>query len=65
MIEFHLHDLVATLRYILWNDRGTAPTPADAETEARRARFLATVKDLSRATATYVDRIRRAGIGPV
>jgi hypothetical protein len=63
--EFHLQDLVATLRYILWNDRGTPLASRDAETEARRARFLATVKDLSKATAAYVDRIRRAGIGPV
>jgi hypothetical protein len=63
--EFHLQDLVTTLRYILWNDRGT-PLPAeDAEAELRRTRFLATVKDLSKATAAYVDRIRRAGIGSV
>jgi hypothetical protein len=63
--EFHLHDLVATLRYILWNDRGTPQAAEDAETQARRTRFMATVKDLSKATAAYVDRIRRAGIGPV
>ena len=63
--EFHLHDLVATLRYILWNDRGAPLAVEDAETQARRTRFLATVKDLSKATAAYADRIRRAGIGPV
>ena len=63
--EFHLHDLVATLRYILWNDRGTPQATENAETQARRTRFLATVKDLSKATTAYVDRIRRAGIGPV
>jgi len=63
--EFHLHDLVATLRYILWNDRGAPQAAEDAETQARRTRFLATVRDLSKATAAYVDRIRRAGIGPV
>jgi hypothetical protein len=63
--EFHLHDLVAALRYILWNDRGTPQAPQDADIEVRRARFLATVKDLSKATVAYAERVRRAGIGPV
>ncbi|MDY7227591.1 hypothetical protein [Hyalangium rubrum] len=63
--EFHLHDLVASLRYILWNDRGMSSGPPEADLELRRSRFTATVKDLSKAAIAYTDRIRRAGIGPV
>jgi hypothetical protein len=63
--EFHLHRLMSTLREILWSERGTAQPSEDADREHRRTRFMATVKDLSKAVDEYNNRIRRAGMGLV
>ncbi|QRO02097.1 hypothetical protein JRI60_25345 [Archangium violaceum] len=62
--EFPLAGLITSLRSILFYDDATPLGPPGPELLARRERFMATVKDLSKATAAYVERIRRAGIGP-
>lgn len=62
--EFSLPDLVASLQGILWFDRAMSVGPASLDLEARRDRFMALVKELSKATSAYNERIRRVGLGP-
>lgn len=66
--EFPLPSLVAGLYGILWFElHGASPGPRAAqepELEARRDRFLALVKELSKATSAYNERLRRVGLGP-
>lgn len=66
--EFPLPSLVAGLYGILWFElHGANPgpqAPPDPELEARRERFLALVKELSKATSAYNERLRRVGLGP-
>lgn len=66
--EFPLPSLVAGLHGILWFDLHVVnpgpPVPPDPEFEVRRDRFVALVKELSKATSAYNERIRRVGLGP-
>ncbi|WP_257450299.1 hypothetical protein [Archangium lipolyticum] len=62
--EFPLAGLITSLRSILFYDDSTPLGPPGPELLARRERFMATVKELSKATAAYVERSRRAGSGP-
>lgn len=64
VMEFPLPRLMGGLRSILWFDRGNPISPPEPELEARRERFMAMVKELSRATTAYNERIRRVGLGP-
>jgi hypothetical protein len=61
--EFPLAGLITSLRSILFYDEDTPLGPPGPELRARRERFMATVKELSRATVAYVERSRRAGSG--
>jgi hypothetical protein len=60
--EFPFPSLLASLQGLLWFDR--ASSPAAPELEARRNRFMALVKELSKATAAYNERLRRVGLEP-
>lgn len=66
--EFPFPSLLASLYGILWFEvhvaNPGAPAPMDPELEVRRDRFMALVKELSKATSAYNERIRRVGLGP-
>ncbi|HZH79055.1 MAG TPA: hypothetical protein VEY88_23715 [Archangium sp.] len=62
--SFPLHRLLGTLRSVLWFDTGHPIEPPEPELEARRTRFMALVGELSKATLSYTERLRRAGLGP-
>jgi len=61
---FPLQRLMGGLWSILWFDRGHPIHPPEPELEARRNRFMALVKELSKATAAYNERLRRVGWEP-
>lgn len=56
---FPLHQLLGTLRAILWFDRANPQQPPDPELEARRRRFLELVNGVSQLVEEYNKRLWR------
>ncbi len=61
--QFPVHRLLSAFQNILWFDRAHALDSPEPELEARRAHFMALVGELSKATVSYTERLRRAGLG--